>query len=276
MLTSIARVASIVIAFAGQASVAAKPPERLDHRRKPPATIEPVPEQFTFSKSALRIAAEAVATWWNPTAAPGDLDNNGVVNVTDLLGLLASWDKPGPADLDSSGVVDVADLFALLAVWGPHDFVVLDPAPDSRLVHVSSTFGDDAGDGSIERPLRTIAAGVARFRDGHADWLLLRRGDVFDEPFGNWARSGRGPRERIVIAGYGQGPRPLIRTRQAAAFWNGGSFIAFDGLELMGDNGDDLFDVRPNPGRIVESVLWQDCSLHNGQRGRLTDTTGCP
>jgi len=135
----------------------------------------------------MRIAAEAVAMWWNPAAAPCGLDNNGVVNVSDLLGLLAAWDRPGPADLDGSGRVDSPDLFTLLVAWGPHDFVLLDPAPDSLVIQVSSTFGNDANDGSIERPLRTVAAGLARLRDGRQDWpLLLRCGDVFDGGFGTW------------------------------------------------------------------------------------------
>jgi agmatine/peptidylarginine deiminase len=56
----------------------------------------------------------------NGTAIPGDLDGNGVVNVADLLTLLADWgDCVGcPADLDDNGVVDVQDLLALLANWG--------------------------------------------------------------------------------------------------------------------------------------------------------------
>jgi hypothetical protein len=50
----------------------------------------------------------------------GDLDGNGVVDVVDLLALLADW---GPcdgcaADLDMNGVVDVVDLLALLGAWG--------------------------------------------------------------------------------------------------------------------------------------------------------------
>ena len=46
---------------------------------------------------------------------------DGVVNVTDLLSLIAVW---GPctgtcdADLDNSGTVDVADLLTLIGDWG--------------------------------------------------------------------------------------------------------------------------------------------------------------
>lgn len=54
---------------------------------------------------------------------PGDLDYNGVVDVSDLLLLLGAWgfcDEPGPcrADIDGNRVVDVSDLITLLANWG--------------------------------------------------------------------------------------------------------------------------------------------------------------
>lgn len=52
---------------------------------------------------------------------PADVDDNGSVDVADLLALLAAW---GPcsdcnADTDGNGTVDVQDLLALLAAWGP-------------------------------------------------------------------------------------------------------------------------------------------------------------
>jgi len=55
-----------------------------------------------------------------PIDAAGDVNNDGVVNVTDLLLLLGAW---GPAsnlpaaDLTSDGVINVNDLLMLLANW---------------------------------------------------------------------------------------------------------------------------------------------------------------
>jgi hypothetical protein len=56
---------------------------------------------------------------------PGDLNDDQVVDVFDLLALLGAWgecETPGPqtcpADLDGSGGVDVFDLLALLGAWG--------------------------------------------------------------------------------------------------------------------------------------------------------------
>jgi DNA-binding beta-propeller fold protein YncE len=50
---------------------------------------------------------------------PEDLDGSGVVDVTDLLALLADWGGSGvPADINGDGIVDIDDLLLLLAAWG--------------------------------------------------------------------------------------------------------------------------------------------------------------
>ena len=51
----------------------------------------------------------------------GDINNDGVVAVEDLLLVLAAWgDAPGdPADLDDDGMVNVDDLLILLGEFGP-------------------------------------------------------------------------------------------------------------------------------------------------------------
>ena len=56
-----------------------------------------------------------------PKIEPGDLDGNGVIDVSDLLILLSGWgecDDICDADLNSDGVVDVSDLLMLLGNWG--------------------------------------------------------------------------------------------------------------------------------------------------------------
>lgn len=49
---------------------------------------------------------------------PADLNDDGIVDATDLAILLAAWGGRGPADLDGNGVVDAADLAILLGAWG--------------------------------------------------------------------------------------------------------------------------------------------------------------
>ncbi len=56
-----------------------------------------------------------------PAMCPGDLNDDQVVDVVDLLALLGVWGADGPgADLaEPFDLVDVHDLLAILAVWGP-------------------------------------------------------------------------------------------------------------------------------------------------------------
>jgi hypothetical protein len=53
-----------------------------------------------------------------PCPADCDQPPDGVVDVADLLQLLAEWDFDGFCDLDGNNTVDVADLLILLAGWG--------------------------------------------------------------------------------------------------------------------------------------------------------------
>jgi hypothetical protein len=87
------------------------------------------------------------------------------------------------------------------------------PSADTRTVYVS-TSGNDSNNGlSANSPKRTIAAGKALMRNGFPDWLLLKRGDVFDENIGHWITSGRSASEPQLISSYGTSTqRPLLRT----------------------------------------------------------------
>ncbi len=59
----------------------------------------------------------------NDTCTAGDIDGNGLVNVTDLLALLGAWGNcplppaPCPADINGDGAVNVTDLLIVLANW---------------------------------------------------------------------------------------------------------------------------------------------------------------
>jgi len=52
---------------------------------------------------------------------PADINDDGVIDVLDLLAILNAWgDCPGcPEDITGDGVVDVLDLLEVLAAWGP-------------------------------------------------------------------------------------------------------------------------------------------------------------
>jgi hypothetical protein len=51
---------------------------------------------------------------------PADVNGDTVVDVLDLLAVLAAWGATGgPEDINGDGIVDVLDLLDLLAAWGP-------------------------------------------------------------------------------------------------------------------------------------------------------------
>ena len=92
----------------------------------------------------------------------------------------------------------------------------LPPAPAGAIViHVSSSEGVDGRNGrSPATAVKTIRRGQALIRNNQGDRLLLKCGDTFSETFGNWNKSGHSPEAPLVIGSYGDGPRPVIRTRE--------------------------------------------------------------
>ncbi len=103
--------------------------------------------------------------------------------------------------------------------YNSEGWTLLQPATDTRFVFVS-TDGHDANTGrSPAKPVRTIAKAKSLVRDGSADWILLKRGDVWQETFGVWDLSGRSAGERIVIASYGESDaRPKIICQNESGF----------------------------------------------------------
>lgn len=70
-------------------------------------------------------STEVALAWWTTAqgeiSLPGDINGDGVIDVSDLLMILDGWgDNPDhPADLDGNGVVDVDDLLLFLSLWVP-------------------------------------------------------------------------------------------------------------------------------------------------------------
>ena len=55
------------------------------------------------------------------TSCTGDFNSDGVVDVNDLLVLIAAWGlcDACPEDINADGIVDVNDLLLVIAAWGP-------------------------------------------------------------------------------------------------------------------------------------------------------------
>lgn len=82
---------------------------------------------------------------------------------------------------------------------------------DTQVIYVSSSLGSDTNSGLTENaPVKTLAKGYALLRTGYPDWMLLRRGDEWNEAFPSWKKSGRSGFEPIRLGAYGEGPRPKI------------------------------------------------------------------
>jgi hypothetical protein len=55
-----------------------------------------------------------------PPACPEDVNDNGMVDVQDLVAVILAWGtSDAAADVNDTGIVDVADLVAVIVKWGP-------------------------------------------------------------------------------------------------------------------------------------------------------------
>ncbi len=166
---------------------------------------------------------------------------------------------------------------------GPDGWTILQPSADSRVVYVSSSQGNDSSDGlAADRPLKKLAAGFAKLRNGFPDYLLLRRGDVWvEESIGMISagapHNGRSAAEPLVIGAYGDAPaRPLLklgdvqyglRIASAPAVRN----IAIVGIAFYDQKGDpsspEFVRDRDKHGAGVswlapgENLLVEDCTF---------------
>jgi hypothetical protein len=152
----------------------------------------------------------------------------------------------------------------------------LAPSADSRVIYVSSAGGNDGHAGlGPEQAVRTLAQGLTLLRNGSPDWLLLRRGDAWDETFGTWTLSGRSAAEPFVVTSYGDemAPRPTLRTGSANGLMTGPTpvaYVAFVGLDFYADARDPGSPSYDGAAAGVasaavawltesENVLFEDC-----------------
>ncbi|MDB5171467.1 MAG: hypothetical protein JWN51_240 [Phycisphaerales bacterium] len=134
-------------------------------------------------------------------------------------------------------------------------WTVVAPASDTRVVYVSSSAGSDTNDGlSPDHPVQSIPRGTSLLRNGSADWMLLKCGDVWHSDLGTWRKSGRSNQEPMLIGSYGSGERPLLMTGTEPGFFAGASsntqidHIAIQGIHFYADGRD------PNSPTFVKPV----------------------
>jgi len=203
--------------------------------------------------------------------APGETVDLTVSIVDPATGGLALGLHPSAFEIRDASSQEVqhtrqVDLNVLPGASGWTAFV---PSADTRIVYVSSSSGDDGNSGLSEgAPVRTIAAGKALLRDGFPDWLLLKKGDSWNEALGTWGLSGRSLTERMLISSYGSSPgRPLLRTGTDNGFSapddTSNDHLAIVGLHLWADSYD---GANGDPRGIqvygnTHNLLIEDCHL---------------
>lgn len=137
--------------------------------------------------------------------------------------------------------------------------------PGTHQIFVSSSMGDDAiGNGSALRPFRSIARGLKVLRSG--DDLLLKRGDTFNESFGN------GKWQHVTFGAWGTaGDRPMVVADTAhacgALVLNGGD-VRFVGLHFVAAHRDPSRpDFKLVTGQFgincmnCNNILIEDCLI---------------
>jgi Bacterial Ig domain len=155
----------------------------------------------------------------------------------------------------------------------------------TRIIYVSSSTGNNANPGTSAAPVADIATGWAMIRDGHPDWLLLKKGDTWTEtsilhqPIFNGVSatqpiviSSYDPANPTVPDPYTGGARPLIQTNSgnpvimtfgAGAGAGKGDFIAIVGLEFYAYTRD---PANPSFGSAVSNdqvaIAWLNPSTY--------------
>ena len=149
----------------------------------------------------------------------------------------------------------------------PAGWTTFTPSGDTRMIYVSDSQGNDSNSGlEAASPVKTLAKATSLLRDGQPDWLLLKRGDTWtNQNLGDWTRSGRSAEEPMLVTGYGEGARPLIRTgtSNGITMWRGGvdyKHLALVGLHFEahtnnGQNGPHGIRLdRPGQNLLIEDV----------------------
>ena len=138
--------------------------------------------------------------------------------------------------------------------WDESGWSVITPSADTRLIYVSNSSGDDMTGEFVNpdaisdiynpdsiKPFKTIEAAMTHAREGYPDWVLLKKGDVWELPTIINVRSGRSYSERSVFSSYGaSAQRPMIKSEDKYGFriWTGVNFVAIVGISLYAEKRD--------------------------------------
>jgi hypothetical protein len=140
----------------------------------------------------------------------------------------------------------------------PEGWTIVEPGKLHRKIYAAADGTRDASGLSPDSPV-DLKTGCRMIRAGSSDWLLLRRGDTFDQGVSLGENMlGESPLTPIYIGAYGEGPRPIIRGVGAIKSYRRGNIAIRDlhmqqgGLKLMGSG-----QLR---NLLIENVLMDNAS----------------
>ena len=169
--------------------------------------------------------------------------------------------------------------------WDESGWSIITPSEDSRLIYVSSSSGDDEtaefyaprdisdiDEPGLIKPFRTIEAAYLNTREGYPDWILLRRGDVWEVHDRIQLNTGRSVTERSVITSYGSSEqRPIIKSDTSEVFriWSHRRYIAITDLAFYAYKRDPMSSDFAGWGLVEESTAIRVYSPKDSVMGTI-------
>lgn len=150
-------------------------------------------------------------------------------------------------------------------------WTILQPSPESIVMHVSNS-GSDTNDGlTPETAKQTVKAAIAALgkRKGNPDWIRLERGSVFAEGRIGFSLSGRSQKEPVVLTSYGTGAGPVLKDSELFYWWLNGSpdnsmdHVVISGIDFEGTGVSKgiLFSGR------MSDIMIEDCRFRGVRVG---------
>lgn len=189
-------------------------------------------------------------------ASPNEVTQNKQDEQTEIIEVAAapSTNSSGFGGVSQTKQSQWASQFTMF----PQDengWSIIKPQVDSRIIFVSSSTGNDSKakayfSKDIDNPynpskkivaFKTIQEAVKLVRDGYPDWVLLKKGDVWQSEQTIWLPSGKSSAAPIVITSYGSSnKRPLIKTGVGSGISLGRfrSYVSIIGLEFYANQRD--------------------------------------
>ena len=142
--------------------------------------------------------------------------------------------------------------------------IFVTPSPDSQILYVSSSTGNDTNDGlSAAKPVATFLAATSKMRPGYPDHVLLMNGDTWSESL-IIAASGRSPEEPVFVSSYVGTDGSLVKPEIHRTLLGRGriaikaNFVVVKGFNLYGNGMDNALGVDIGFDNIhVEGITMQ-------------------